>query len=166
MFRQVRSNLAGTEPFQAITAQAERMLNTTFDYYHNQARRIIQPTTRFGNLSSHGSPLDQPVIASSEDLVANCDTVIRPDCLRDLYGFPNPSTDIIDGRSGGCYGPAQAGSSTANVLYAGWNATKGWDPVTGWGTPSFQALSRLATSADSLMARGANLNWKTSLGSL
>ncbi|KAJ5918074.1 polynucleotide 3'-phosphatase [Penicillium verhagenii] len=60
-------------------------------------------------------------------------------------GFINPwlyttgqsgLTDIIEGGSRGC-----AGSPVHN---AGWNATVGWDPVTGLGTPFFPILEELA----------------------
>jgi tripeptidyl-peptidase-1 len=32
---------------------------------------------------------------------------------------------------------------TPFVPYASWNATKGWDPVTGHGTPDFKKLLKL-----------------------
>ncbi|KAF2100953.1 tripeptidyl-peptidase-like protein [Rhizodiscina lignyota] len=63
-------------------------------------------------------------------------------------GFLNPwiygkayaaLNDITEGGSKGCtksLGPEISG--------AGWNATKGWDPVTGYGTPNFEKLLRLA----------------------
>lgn len=60
-------------------------------------------------------------------------------------GFLNPwlyttgqsgLTDIINGGSRGC-----AGSPVHN---AGWNATVGWDPATGLGTPFFPTLRQLA----------------------
>lgn len=99
--------------FQATVAQAERMLETEFFYYHHRESRtrairtlgysvpreihphiqLIQPTTRFGYISPHGTlPLEQPIVASSEDLTADCETVIRPDCLRDLYGLQKVNT--------------------------------------------------------------------------
>lgn len=55
--------------------------------------------------------------------------------------------DIVDGGSGGCYGTPNSDFGSAFVPGAGWNATEGWDPVTGLGTPSFQSLARLAVSA-------------------
>lgn len=55
-----------------------------------------------------------------------------------LTGF----TDIVQGRSKGCGGYSN-GFLTPEVPNAGWNATEGWDPVTGLGTPSFQALLKL-----------------------
>lgn len=32
------------------------------------------------------------------------------------------------------------------IPYASWNATVGWDPVTGLGTPNFEALKKLVLS--------------------
>ncbi|CAG8295795.1 unnamed protein product [Penicillium olsonii] len=67
-------------------------------------------------------------------------------------GFLNPwlyssgrlgFTDIVHGRSLGCMGWS-GGVQTPLVPNAGWNATEGWDPVTGLGTPSFQEILKLA----------------------
>lgn len=66
-------------------------------------------------------------------------------------GFLNPwlytagvsgFTDIVDGGSRGCYG----GTHGVSVPFASWNATTGWDPVTGLGTPLFSKLAELALS--------------------
>lgn len=99
--------------FQTTVAQAEHMLGTDFFYYHHHESQtkairtlgysvpreihpdiqLIQPTTRFGHFGPHGTlPLDQPIAASPQDLIADCETVIRPDCLRDLYGLQRIST--------------------------------------------------------------------------
>ncbi|KAE8350721.1 peptidase S8/S53 domain-containing protein [Aspergillus coremiiformis] len=65
-------------------------------------------------------------------------------------GFLNPwlyslnqsgFTDILDGGSEGCFGDVRS-----EVPYASWNATPGWDPVTGLGTPYYQTLVELAMS--------------------
>lgn len=71
-------------------------------------------------------------------------------------GFLNPllySTlykglnDITGGKSVGCNGVnGQTGQPVAGagiVPGAAWNATTGWDPVTGLGTPDFQKLKTL-----------------------
>lgn len=99
--------------FQTTIGQAERMLETEFFYYHHHESQttairtlgysvpreihphiqLIQPTTRLGRFGPHGTlPLEQPIVASPEDLTADCETVIRPDCLRDLYGLQKIST--------------------------------------------------------------------------
>ncbi|KAF3764454.1 hypothetical protein M406DRAFT_91507 [Cryphonectria parasitica EP155] len=61
---------------------------------------------------------------------------------------PEVLTDITGGYSVGCNGlNTQSGSAEPNgsgiVLGARWNATEGWDPVTGYGTPNFQKLKSL-----------------------
>ncbi|KAJ5153294.1 polynucleotide 3'-phosphatase [Penicillium canariense] len=96
--------------FTASISQAEQLLNTQFFYYHHDASQttlirtleyslpseihphihLIQPTTRFGRLASHsGLPIDQPIVATPEDLTADCGIAIRPHCLRELYGLHN-----------------------------------------------------------------------------
>ena len=54
------------------------------------------------------------------------------------------STDITGGQSVGCNGVNGQTGAPVNgggvIPYATWNATKGWDPVTGLGVPDFQAL--------------------------
>lgn len=69
-------------------------------------------------------------------------------------GFLNPFiysigyrglNDIVDGGSRGCTGKDRfSGLTTPIVPFASWNATKGWDPVTGYGTPDFPRLLRLS----------------------
>ncbi|KAL8899264.1 MAG: hypothetical protein Q9207_006285 [Kuettlingeria erythrocarpa] len=73
---------------------------------------------------------------------------------RKPLGFLNPFiykygyrglTDIVNGGSRGCTGrDIYSGLPTPRVPGAGWNATKGWDPVTGYGTPNFPKLLALA----------------------
>lgn len=63
------------------------------------------------------------------------------------YG-PEVLTDITGGYSVGCNGMnTQSGGSepagSGIVLGARWNATEGWDPTTGYGTPNFQKLKAL-----------------------
>ncbi|KAM0432304.1 hypothetical protein ACHAPT_004844 [Fusarium lateritium] len=69
-------------------------------------------------------------------------------------GFLNPwlyttgkaaFTDITQGKSEGCQGTSVEGLPSPLIPNAGWKAVKGWDPVTGWGTPLFDRLQRLAT---------------------
>ncbi|EOO02778.1 putative tripeptidyl-peptidase protein [Phaeoacremonium minimum UCRPA7] len=60
-------------------------------------------------------------------------------------GF-NGLTDIVHGGSTGCTGTdVYSGLPTPFVPYASWNATVGWDPVTGLGTPLFDKLLNLST---------------------
>lgn len=68
-----------------------------------------------------------------------------------LYSVAGPGgalTDITVGGSKGCTGESlYSGLPTPYVEGAGWNATVGWDPVTGLGTPLFNQLLALATAA-------------------
>lgn len=64
-----------------------------------------------------------------------------------MYGA-KALTDITAGYSIGCNGyDTQSGaaepSGSGIVPGARWNATEGWDPVTGFGTPDFQKLKTL-----------------------
>ncbi|KAJ5469324.1 Tripeptidyl-peptidase sed2 [Penicillium diatomitis] len=64
-----------------------------------------------------------------------------------LYKHPDTLNDITEGGSTGCDGNARFGGSPNGspiVPYASWNATKGWDPVTGLGTPNFEKLLKSA----------------------
>jgi tripeptidyl-peptidase-1 len=70
-----------------------------------------------------------------------------------VLGFLNPwiytkayqaFTDIWHGGSTGCTGSDPfSGLPSPVVPSASWNATIGWDPVTGFGTPNFQKLAAL-----------------------
>ena len=57
--------------------------------------------------------------------------------------------DITTGKSTGCNGfNAQSGTQLPGggvILYATWNATEGWDPVTGWGVPDFGRWKQAVT---------------------
>ena len=72
-------------------------------------------------------------------------------------GFLNPwiytvgrfgLNDITTGGSTGCNGRASFNgpiNGSPVIPYASWNATEGWDPVTGYGTPDFGKLLALST---------------------
>ncbi len=70
-------------------------------------------------------------------------------------GFLNPwiysvgglgFNDILEGGSTGCFGnDVWNGRKSPFVPFASWNATWGWDPVTGYGTPDFGKLLRLSS---------------------
>ncbi|KAJ5852611.1 uncharacterized protein N7529_011996 [Penicillium soppii] len=73
-------------------------------------------------------------------------------------GFLNPwlysagrdgLTDIVNGGSTGCDGNGRFGGPNnggPSVPGASWNATQGWDPVTGLGSPNFAAMRKLANA--------------------
>lgn len=72
---------------------------------------------------------------------------------KSTLGFLNPwiyhtgykgLMDITVGGSTGCMGTDNdLGMHTPYVPFASWNATEGWDPVTGYGTPLFPELVAL-----------------------
>ena len=55
--------------------------------------------------------------------------------------------DIVSGGAVGCNGVNNLTGATLPgggiIPYATWNATVGWDPVTGLGTPNFEKLKEL-----------------------
>ncbi|KAL4892195.1 peptidase S8/S53 domain-containing protein [Aspergillus ambiguus] len=65
-----------------------------------------------------------------------------------LYGLGRGAlNDIVKGGSKGCDGRDRFGGSPNGspvVPFASWNATEGWDPVTGLGTPNFAKMMELA----------------------
>jgi tripeptidyl-peptidase-1 len=65
-----------------------------------------------------------------------------------LYGAGRKAlNDVVVGGSKGCDGRDQFGgppNSSPVVPFASWNATEGWDPVTGLGSPNFAKMLELA----------------------
>ncbi|KAI0525487.1 peptidase S8/S53 domain-containing protein [Xylaria bambusicola] len=64
-----------------------------------------------------------------------------------LYLNPHALNDITLGGSTGCDGRARfhgAPNGSPVIPYASWNATAGWDPVSGLGTPNFPKLLKAA----------------------
>ncbi|EAT82729.1 hypothetical protein HBI56_065640 [Parastagonospora nodorum] len=64
-----------------------------------------------------------------------------------LYSNSDALNDIVLGGSKGCDGHARFNgppNGSPVIPYAGWNATAGWDPVTGLGTPNFPKLLKAA----------------------
>ncbi|KAF4222919.1 hypothetical protein CNMCM6457_001042 [Aspergillus fumigatiaffinis] len=98
-----------------------------------------------------GTSASAPVFAA---IVSRLNAARLEDGLPRL-GFLNPwlyslnqtgFTDIVDGGSSGCY----IGTSNEQLVpNASWNATPGWDPVTGLGTPFYNTLVKLATRVSS-----------------
>jgi tripeptidyl-peptidase-1 len=67
-----------------------------------------------------------------------------------LYANPDALNDIVLGGSRGCDGHARFNgplNGSPVIPYASWNATAGWDPVTGLGTPNFPKLLKSAVPA-------------------
>ncbi|KAJ5639390.1 uncharacterized protein N7484_007252 [Penicillium longicatenatum] len=91
-------------------------------------------------LTVGGTSASAPVIAG----IVSQLNAIRLTQGKPRLGFLNPwlyttgldgLTDIVDGASQGC--------AASPVHNAGWNATIGWDPATGLGTPFFPTLEKL-----------------------
>ncbi|KAI8633223.1 subtilisin-like protein [Xylariaceae sp. FL1651] len=64
-----------------------------------------------------------------------------------LYSNAEALNDITLGGSTGCNGHARfngAPNGSPVIPYASWNATSGWDPVSGLGTPNFPKLLKAA----------------------
>ncbi|KZM23601.1 Tripeptidyl-peptidase I [Ascochyta rabiei] len=101
-------------------------------------------------ISVGGTSASAPVFASVVALLNNARLAAGQPAL----GFLNPwiyskgyqgLTDIKDGGSTGCIGRSiYSGLNAPLVPYASWNATEGWDPVTGYGTPNFGDLLELS----------------------
>ncbi|PGH03274.1 tripeptidyl-peptidase I [Blastomyces parvus] len=96
-----------------------------------------------------GTSASAPVFAA---VVANLNS-IRLAQGKPVLGFLNPLlyglkgvglNDIVEGHSEGCTGMSKmSGLSAPYIPGAGWNATAGWDPVTGLGTPNFALLAEI-----------------------
>ncbi|KAL8821080.1 MAG: hypothetical protein Q9191_007386 [Dirinaria sp. TL-2023a] len=120
-------------------------LSPDYSIYDNNAATLTGGT-------SAACPVFSSIIALLND--ARIAKGLKP------LGFLNPwlysvgvkgLTDITRGGSAGCTGvnaqtglPVQGGSV---IPYASWNATVGWDPVTGLGVPNFARLLSLATNS-------------------
>ncbi|KAF2729636.1 tripeptidyl-peptidase-like protein [Polyplosphaeria fusca] len=101
-------------------------------------------------ISVGGTSASAPVFASIVSLLNNA----RKTAGKPALGFLNPwiyssgyqgLNDITTGGSTGCTGRSiYSGLKSPYVPYASWNATAGWDPVTGYGTPDFQKLLKLS----------------------
>lgn len=64
-----------------------------------------------------------------------------------LYANPNALNDVVLGGSTGCDGLARfhgPPNGSPVIPWASWNATRGWDPVSGLGTPNFPKLLQAA----------------------
>ncbi|PVH98258.1 tripeptidyl-peptidase-like protein [Periconia macrospinosa] len=112
--------------------------------------RIVDKGTEF---HIGGTSASAPVVASIVGLLNNA----RLSSGQSALGFLNPwlySTgykglnDITGGGSSGCTGTdPYSGLKTPFIPYASWNATEGWDPVTGLGTPDFGKLLQLSKNS-------------------
>ncbi|KAH8670895.1 tripeptidyl-peptidase 1 [Xylariales sp. PMI_506] len=141
----------------AVTAYLAKIGDTFSQYYNASGRGFpdvsaqsngFQVITEGGVQSVAGTSAAAPTFASVIALINNELIGLGKSPL----GFLNPwlysaaltgggLTDITVGGSLGCGATSSnSGLPTPRIQGAGWNATDGWDPVTGLGTPLFKAL--------------------------
>ncbi|KAF2477048.1 tripeptidyl-peptidase-like protein [Lindgomyces ingoldianus] len=119
--------------------------------------RVIDKGTQ---ISVGGTSASAPTFASIVGLLNNA----RISAGKPALGFLNPwiysqgykgLNDITKGGSTGCVGRSiYSGLAAPYVPYASWNATEGWDPVTGYGTPDFGKLLKISESGTYSGRRG------------
>ncbi|KAF2260496.1 tripeptidyl-peptidase-like protein [Lojkania enalia] len=113
--------------------------------------RVVDKGTQ---ISVGGTSASSPAFASVIALLNNA----RLAAGKPALGFLNPwiysqgyrgLNDITKGGSTGCTGRSiYSGLRAPYVPYASWNATEGWDPVTGYGTPDFGKLLEIVQRGD------------------
>lgn len=102
----------------------------------------------FGGGNSAAAPVWAAIIALLNDA--------RLSIGKPALGFVNPLlyylrstglTDITAGGSVGCNGKNNTDNIKLGYIpWASWNATAGWDPVTGLGVPNFARLKEIVLS--------------------
>ncbi|RDW58856.1 hypothetical protein BP6252_13332 [Coleophoma cylindrospora] len=108
-------------------------------------------TDEFDHILGYGTSAAAPTFASVISLLNSA----RLSAGEAPLGFLNPwlysvgkegLNDVVHGGSKGCTGvDVYSGLPTPHVPYASWNATVGWDPVSGLGTPDFRKLLVLSS---------------------
>lgn len=151
------SDLWDRPPYQeeAVSAYLEK-LGSRWEGLYNPSGRGFPDVAAQGQrfrvvdkgrtISVGGTSASAPVFASIIALLNNA----RLAAGKTPLGFLNPwiyeqgydgLNDIVTGGSTGCIGRSiYSGLKAPLVPYASWNATPGWDPVTGYGTPNFEKL--------------------------
>lgn len=119
--------------------------------------RVVDKGTQ---ISVGGTSASAPTFASVVALLNNA----RLSAGKPALGFLNPwlysqayqgLNDITAGGSTGCTGRSiYSGLTAPYVPYASWNATEGWDPVTGLGTPDFGKLLKISQAGTFAGRRG------------
>ncbi|KLJ05472.1 hypothetical protein EMPG_11051 [Blastomyces silverae] len=143
---------------EAVSAYLAQLGNKWEGLYNPAGRGfpdVAAQSAQF-QIIDHGRPIyasgtsaSAPVFAA---VVANLNS-IRLAQGKPVLGFLNPLlyslkgvglNDIVEGHSEGCTGmSSQTGLDATYIPGAGWDATAGWDPVTGLGTPNFALLAEI-----------------------
>ncbi|KAG9243043.1 putative Tripeptidyl-peptidase sed2 [Calycina marina] len=111
-----------------------------------------------GLFNSSGRGFPDIAMQSQNYRIFNQNVEIGTCCREaDVGAFFNPWTyevgerefrDVVEGGSRGCDGREQSGGALNGgpvIEGASWNAMRGWDPVTGFGTPDFEKLLQIST---------------------
>ncbi|CAJ2502839.1 Uu.00g102330.m01.CDS01 [Anthostomella pinea] len=153
------SDLFARPPYQeAAVASYLTSIGDTFTGLYNTAGRGFPDVAAAGRnfavvdqgtiISVGGTSASAPTFAAVISLLNNARVkgglaplgFLNPWIYSDALGAGG-FTDIVLGGSRGCTGrDAYSGLPTPVVPGASWNATAGWDPVTGLGTPLFDKL--------------------------
>jgi tripeptidyl-peptidase-1 len=144
---------------KAVTSYLDTLGDQWRGLYNDQGRGIpdvsaqghlLHVINRGADKLPSGTSLSAPVFAGIIALI----NAQRLKAGKKTLGFLNPwiyssayeaLNDVIDGISIGCSATSKiSGLSSPFVPGAGWNATQGWDAVTGYGTPDYDKLLSLA----------------------
>ncbi|KAI1762048.1 subtilisin-like protein [Hypoxylon sp. FL1150] len=152
------SDIFPIPPYQqaAVSAYVDSIGDTFAGLYNRAGRGFPDVAAQGRNFTVYtqgqlikvgGTSASAPTFAAIVSLLNNA----RIKSGQSPLGFLNPwlyddaadggLTDIVNGGSRGCTGrDVYSGLPAPYVPGAGWNATEGWDPVTGLGTPLFDKL--------------------------
>jgi tripeptidyl-peptidase-1 len=148
---------------EAVGGYLEQLGDKWQGLYNPKGRGIPDIAAQGRNFRVYDKGRDTKVSGTSASAPAMAGMIAllnaaRKEAGQKPLGFLNPwlyqtgvkgLTDIVNGGSTGCTGKdIYSGLATPYVPGASWNATKGWDPVTGLGTPLFDQLLKLATEGD------------------
>ncbi|EEP76967.1 predicted protein [Uncinocarpus reesii 1704] len=135
---------------QAISTFLTRLGDKFSQYFNKNGRGFPDVAAQAVNYSVYdhgqiipvaGTSASAPTIAA---VISNLNE-LRISQGKTVLGFLNPwlysqgyrgFTDIVDGAGTGCFGK----NGGPRIPGAAWDAVKGWDPVTGFGTPDFGKL--------------------------
>ena len=159
----------GTERFKGLYNRTGRGIpdlaaqaQTTFPMFHMGKEQAGGGTRSVFTFLDVGSLLVLTATSAATPvwaaIIANLNSARLSKGLKPL-GFLNPwlyseghkaLNDITEGGSRGCFDTTlSSGLDAPEVPHAGWNATGGWDAVSGLGSPDFEKLLKMATESGS-----------------